>query len=103
LLAGKKHERIVKMVKNNKFYLPCDCGREMILFDYETWKDGSKDLYISFLVDACNSNAKNFWSIIKNRIVFAWTILRGKEYSLFDIVVENETIEKFKEWINEEL
>lgn len=82
-----------------KIYLPCSCGGCGIieLIDYD---DG---LYgIIYYGSAFYERQTKVFEVIWNRIKFAFSILAGKEYRLFDTVIDYENYQKLKEFVNKE-
>ena len=78
----------------NRFVIECDCGCSELVFDQ--WKDDGLS-FISLMIPAWSSkNYNNF----KNTCKIIWSILRGKQYCFFEIVIDdNEQLTRFKEFV----
>jgi hypothetical protein len=44
-------------------------------------------------MNTCFTEQINIWAVIKERIKMAWYALIGKKYYLFDIVLDQKTME----------
>ena len=88
--------------------VPCTCGHSMIVFglwhEFETPKGGfiPETVYISNYWLSFYAHQKSILNIVKSRLKMIWYILRGKEYQLYDITIDNEEdIQKFKKEMQE--
>ena len=83
----------------SKFCFECSCGCGELVFSQ--WKnDGIA--FISYNIPAFYAYQRNLWEVIKHRTKIIWSILGGKEYSLYEIVIEdNETLKRFKKFVSE--
>ena len=89
------------MKNESRFQLQCQDGCGIIEFEYLR-DERAESLYVTYWVRQFHARKIKVFRVIKNRISAAWMMLRGKEYQLFDIVIENEKIIEFKKWVNEE-
>ena len=97
-------------MKTNKkrIAVPCDCGCNIVTFN--RWP---KQEYGKNSIDPETIIISNYWlgfyanqnsvlSILKGRLKAIWYVIRGKEYELYDIVIDNEEdIQKFKKEMQE--
>jgi hypothetical protein len=78
----------------NKFYLECVCGCGIFSV---TGEDGYT--LLNYHANAFGEKQTNSWDIFKRRIKFAWSILRGKEFLLYDIILEEGKLQEFKDFV----
>jgi len=77
-----------------KILVQCDCGVEII--EIEKFDD----CYIlSVLYSAFYIKQDKLVSSLKNKLKMIWSILRGKEYRLFEIILTRENINELKKAI----
>jgi hypothetical protein len=83
---------------HNDFELRCDCGCGKLQFT--RWED-DKDfaLFIEYFYPMFYAKQQNIFSVLVERLKFVWFILRGKEYSLYDLVLTEDDLKRFKEWV----
>ena len=79
--------------------IECNCGVGEILFTYDDdltypW------FFVSYRADAFYSGQCGVWCTLWNRIKSARFLLSGKEYRLYEVVVESRDITRLKDWIN---
>jgi len=86
------------MDTEKRFFVPCDCYCNIIAIDFIDEKDGC--LYVSNYVSSFYEK-QGILSNLANRIKLLWFILRGKEFSLYDVVIDKEMLQDFKEWVAE--
>ena len=78
----------------NKFVYECSCGCTELHFDQ--WKDDGV-AFISLMTPAWNAGK---YSGFKNALKIIWTVLRGKQYYFYEIVLEdNGKLNEFKEFV----
>lgn len=82
--------------KYKTMFCKCGCGNGVILK-----ADNDKDFGISLQLVSDNfyggySNRKNS---IKEKIKRIWYIIRNKEYCYFDILIDRNELQEFKEFI----
>jgi hypothetical protein len=83
----------------SKFWFDCSCGCGELVFSQ--WKDDGM-AFISYHIPAFYAYQRNLWTTIKHRAKIIWNILRGKEFYLYEIVIEdNETLKRFKKFVSE--
>ena len=89
------------MIMTNKekdsLTLYCSCGvSDGVLLRTDTF--GGLD--IALVSDIFYTSQKSRWDIFKEKCKRIWFIIRNKEYSYFDILVEPEDMKEFKEFVN---
>ncbi len=68
----------------------CNCNCSFLSFD----KDKNDNIwYITSYMNTCFTEQINIWAVIKERIKMAWYALIGRKYYLFDIVLDQKTME----------
>jgi hypothetical protein len=81
----------------NAEVIECECGCGMLRA--EQFKDDGYTI-LSYYVHAFGVYQDTIWDKIKRRVGMAWDILRGKEYRLYEIVIESdESLNKFKAFV----
>lgn len=65
--------------------------------------DGDDCVIISHFGSSFYERQEGFFYRLKKRILFAYNILRGKEYQLYDIIVQTEAMRKFLDEIDKEI
>ena len=78
--------------KDKRYLLPCICGCGILEFIREKDKDDDI-LYLSYFPAGFYVHQRSF----RKRIKSIWNLIRGKEYRLYDIVVDYE---RFRYTIN---
>ena len=76
----------------------CDCGGEM--FRITKWLKEDVWLIECFFAGFYSKQETPF-SIIARRFKAAWNILRGKEFSFFDVVLSTEKVDHIHDFIEE--
>ena len=88
------------MIQNNnsiKFDLDCMCGCTSLKFTNDT-----EDNFVTITQYVPNFYVKQngiFFEMLR-RIKFAYYILIGKEFYMYDMIIENEEIKEFKDWVS---
>ena len=78
----------------SKFVYECSCGQEELQFTQ--WTDDGI-AFITLVIPAWYASG---YTGFKNAMRIIWNILRGKEYSFYEIVIEdNVTLRRFKEFV----
>ena len=78
----------------SKFICECSCGCSELQFDQ--WKDDGIS-FISLVVPAWHASG---YTGFKNALKIIWTVLRGKQYYFYEIVIEdNDTLRRLKEFV----
>ena len=84
-------------MNKEEFIFGCECGCSKLILE----KD--EDGYV--FADLYYSSFYGKQSVIKNRIVerikMLWFVLRGKDFSLYDLYISPESWNDFKKWLNE--
>ena len=88
-MKSKEKEEII-----NKFVYECSCGCAELQFDQ--WKDDGM-AFISYVIPAWYASG---YTGLKNALKIIWTVLRGKQYYFYEIVIDdNDTLRRFKEFV----
>jgi hypothetical protein len=85
---------------NKNIFVPCDCGAEILGITH-----AKKDKYwtIVYNEDKFYSLQDNGWDIFKHRISFIWKILTGKEYTFFEIIVNDKNMQELMDFVKENM
>ena len=87
------------MKKNNNCSLYCSCGcNNGVLLKAE--KDEDFGYEISLVSDIYYSKTAPLWTRFKEKCCRIWYIIRNKEHCYFNIFVEKEELEEFKEFVS---
>jgi hypothetical protein len=78
------------MSNNNEFTLTCDCGCTKLAFEQD---EVDNDFYI--LSYTSYHKGMSLWE----RIKFSFNIIRGKDYLLYDMVLQSKDVYNFKNWV----
>jgi hypothetical protein len=70
----------------NEFYVSCLCGCGLLKFDY----DEDIGLDLSYNIPAFYAFQEIPWNRFKRIVKMVWYIIRGKEFYLYDILLENK-------------
>lgn len=85
------------MEEYKRHFLPCRCGCGIVEFLRD--KDDVEDtLYLSYYPLGFYAHQRVFWE----RIKAIWRLIIGKEYRLYDIVVNYEDFKKIAEKLEEQ-
>lgn len=79
---------------DNRFYLDCECGCCVLSFRSE---DGY--VWVNYFLCAFHERQRNVWDRIKYRAKLLWNIFIGKEFMLYDIILDGKQLGKFKEFV----
>lgn len=87
------------MIHNEKyaiFELECDCGTEILqLMVDKIEEEGYWSLYeLSF-----STQQRPFWSNLKINLKFIWSIIRGRRFCLYGVIIPKEKMEEFKKFV----
>jgi len=82
-----------------KIILECDCGCSSIEIMQDT--DDFKTVYINFKKDMHWGAQESFIYRAKEWFKMAWTLLRGRSYIFFDIVLMEQSVSDLKKVIAE--
>lgn len=78
-------------------FCSCGCGEGLHL---EVIKDDDgKTAYLSLLTNRFYSEQENAFSRFKEKLKRIWYIICNKEYSYFEIVMNESDIQNFKEFV----
>lgn len=81
-------------MKDVKLNLECNCGcqSELVITEF----DEESGLYtVGNKIGGWSASQQGILWTIKHRLKFIWFVLRGKEFYLYDIVVEKEDLVEF--------
>lgn len=83
--------------------VPCECGSCGLIkfsgFDY----DDSKDVMLEYFGSTFYEKQDGIFRTLIHRIKFAWSIMTGKEYSLYDVLISKEYAKKLYQFLGEYL
>lgn len=90
------------MVVNEKgkryktMFCKCGCGNGVILK-----ADNDKDFGVSLQLVSDNfyAGCNNRRNLFKERVKRIWYIIRGKEYCYFDLLIDKDELQEFKEFV----
>jgi hypothetical protein len=98
MLCYFTREEMKMVYKNEKsIYVKCDCGCSGIHIDKLEYKDESTEYILSISASCFYTEQDGIFSKLKGRLKFIWYILRHGTHRFFDICIEPEDFEKFKE------
>lgn len=84
-----------------KFYLPCNCGCSILEYmEYEDYDDVNM-VSLAFFERAYYAHSQPTKIAISRYLKRLWCAIIGKEYRLFEVILDNEQVEEFKKFINE--
>ena len=78
------------MYKDNSFDVSCSCGCSLMRVSQYKSKKGFEEVYIESFIPSFYALQTPGWNKFKNALKMIWCILRGKEYWLFEIVVNQK-------------
>ena len=87
-------KNITKMEKTFSFNCSCGCSNIRISIDNDLDNMVLIEHYVSSFYSRQNSISQN----IKDRLRMIWCGITGKDYSLYDIVLDEEDLIRFKEF-----
>ncbi len=78
----------------DKFYLECGCTCSMLVIEKDV------DYYfLNYMTAAFSEKQETMRERIWRRIKFAWSILTGGEFRLYDIMIEQDKMAEFKKFV----
>lgn len=88
-------------MENKEFIISCDCGCGILkLVKYEMENPVPSDYVLEYYVSAFYENNRgvfhNFWHRIKGAVY----LLLGKEFYLYDLLLQEDEFNKFKDFVN---
>lgn len=103
---------ITSQIKSENLTVKCDCGCGILSITQDNWKDFDDNLneynsydeqtiFIEYYVSSFYREQKGIFNTLWERIKFAWSILTGKKYEIYDIVINGEGANKFKKELQE--
>ena len=88
------------MYKENSFDIGCACGCSLMRISQYEDKEGFEEVYIEQFIPNFYALQKPGWNKFKNALKMIWCIIRGKEYTLFDIVItDKKSIVALKKYV----
>ena len=85
---------------NDELVSYCSCGcQEGVHLKVTKDEDDGKNLYLSFVSDKFYSEQENSFSRLKEKLRRIWYILRNKEYHYFEIIMNENDIQDFKDFV----
>lgn len=84
----------------SKFEIECSCGHAEL--EFSQWKDDGL-AFISYNLPAFGATQEGRWDRIKRGLKAFWyLVVLDKEYTLYEIVIENnEQLKAFKKFVSE--
>ena len=83
------------MKKEETFLLDCDCGCSFLRFVYdEEW-----GMLLDHFVMSFYSKQQNIGDRIRNALKMIWCAITGKEFHLYEIVIDPKDLERFKKFV----
>lgn len=86
--------------RQHKFYMECDDQCGALVFGYWEWDTEDKELYISYLTPNFYSQQRNWPDSFKRAVKLAWSILTGKEFRLYELIISDKQLEEFKKFVS---
>ena len=88
-----------KIIMCHTFQIMCDCGcGGMIRFDFHTDEDNDHYIEVGYWHSAFYFMQERIWQNAWKRIKLAWMMIRGKQYHLYDVIVNDKELADFKDW-----
>jgi hypothetical protein len=84
-------------MSDKNFELWCNCRTEHLEF---IWFD-DQELFISHYIDSFYAEQTGVFNIIWTRIKNAWMMIRGKQFFAFEIAIDKEQLQEFKDFVKE--
>jgi len=82
---------------DKRFELWCNCRTEHLEFN---WFD-DQELFISHYIDSFYAEQTGVFNIIWTRIKNAWMMIRGKQFFAFEIAIDKEQLQEFKDFVKD--
>lgn len=87
---------------DNKFFdfefdCACGCGILKVTID----KHDEDTLYFGYYTSSFYAKQRPGWNDFKDRLKMIWCAIRGKEFILYDLVLQGKDLDRFKEFCNE--
>jgi len=81
----------------NEFYIECECGNEVLRVGRD---EDDNTVYIGLYHAEFYKRQFRFWETAWERMKHAFYVLMGWDYPLFDIVIDGEQYDEFKDFVN---
>ena len=78
-----------------------DCCNEGIQVHLDLEWDGSPQVFLNFLCDARHLHSITSWQAFKHKWKVFWSIMRGKDYCLHDVILDRDEWFKLYEKMTE--
>jgi hypothetical protein len=85
---------------DQKLLVQCDCGCGILQLEKFDW-DGQEELTISYNLPAFYAYQSPGTYSIKERLKLIWAAITGKQYRLYEIIIDGKNLEDFKQKITE--
>jgi len=83
---------------DHKILIECDCGCSIL----NIAKDDDDDFaYLNTYRADFFTEQDGFWDLFKKRIKSVWYAILGKDFYLYEIVLDKDKIEQLKKIVNE--
>jgi hypothetical protein len=80
--------------KNNKL-IECDCGCGILQLASDMW-EGQEEITISYYLPGFYAYQSPGWFGLKERLHLIWSAITGKQYKLYEIILDGKNLEDFK-------
>lgn len=78
--------------------IKCDCGCSILTIAHEK---EDNIVYIEHYYNSFYGKQTGILTILKERLSMIWFIIRGKEFFLYDIIIQGDDIKEFKEYLKD--
>jgi len=93
-------KRIKEYKEIGRINIECSCGCSSLAIEQRQGEDGPEEIYISHKISSFYALQKPGKTKFKEALKIIWCILRGKEYYLYEIVLNSkDQISNFKKTI----
>ena len=81
------------------FRIDCSCGTESL--EFNRWGDDpvEDDVYIAHTICSFRARQVGIFGELLSRLKLAWLMLRGREYTFYEINIDAKRLAEFKEWV----
>ncbi|MCM1234157.1 MAG: hypothetical protein NC489_28980 [Ruminococcus flavefaciens] len=78
-------------------FCSCGCGNGIVL---KAYRDKDIGTALEFVSNNFYSGRNSMINVFKEKVKRVWYIIIGKEYCYFDILIDNEELQEFKEFVS---
>jgi hypothetical protein len=82
--------------QENELLIQCDCGCGILKLEKDIWQ-GIEELTISYNLPAFYAYQSPGTYSLKERLKLIWAAVTGKQYRLYEIIIDGKNLEDFKE------